>query len=60
MNQTKLKSYEVELSIVPNIIDVYNVSAESEEEAKNLVQKLVKQDFNIQETITIRSVKEIV
>ncbi len=60
MNQTNLKSYEVELSVVPDIIDVYNISAESEEEAKKLVQKLVKQDFNIQEDVPIRSVKELI
>ena len=60
MNQTNLKPYEVELSVVPDIIDVYNISAESEEEAKKLVQKLVKQDFNIQEDVPIRSVKELI
>ena len=60
MNQTNLKSYEVELSVVPDIVDVYNISAESEEEAKKLVQKLVKQDFNIQEDVPIRSVKELI
>lgn len=59
MNEDHLKSYEVEVIVVPEIIDVYNISAENEEEAKKLVQKLVRQDFNLLEDVPIRSIKEI-
>lgn len=59
MNEDHLKSYEVEVIVVPEIIDVYNISVANEEEAKKLVQKLVRQDFNLLEDVPIRSIKEI-